>query len=81
MAWVYYGTMHSNDQKVIYENRLQAFAAQQSTNLGLKNRWFLQIYGSLQSLDWTGGLDWWTGLKINCMLSTESLPEGLHLET
>ena len=20
--------------------------------------------GSLQSLDWTGGLDWWTGLKI-----------------
>ena len=22
------------------------------------------LNGSLQSLDWTGGLDWWTGLKI-----------------
>ena len=37
--------------------------------------------GSLQSLDWTNGLDWWTGLRIIFMLSNESLPVGLHLET
>ena len=36
-------------------------------------------FGSLQSLDWTGGLDWWTGLKIIFMLS--NAPVGLHLET
>ena len=32
-------------------------------------------------VDWTGGLDWWTGLKIIFMLSNESLPVWLHLET
>ena len=24
--------------------------------------WKIEWNGSLQSLDWTGGLDWWTGL-------------------
>ena len=32
-------------------------------------------------VDWTGGLDWWTGLKIIFMLSNENSPVGLHLET
>ena len=49
---------------------------------------------SLQSLDWTGGLDWWTGLvdwiggldwwtelKIIFMLFNENSPVELHLET
>ena len=31
--------------------------------------------GSLQSLDWTGGLDWWTGLNYACS------PVELRLET
>ena len=26
--------------------------------------WKMEWNGSLQSLDWTGGLDWWT--KITC---------------
>ena len=37
--------------------------------------------GSLQSLDWTGGLDWWTDLKIIFMLANENSPVWLHLET
>ena len=37
--------------------------------------------GSLQSLDWTSGLDWWTGLKIIFMLTNENSPVELHLET
>ena len=40
-----------------------------------------QKNGSLQSLDWTGGLDWWTGLKIIFMLANENSPVELHLET
>ena len=32
-------------------------------------------------VDWTGGLDWWTGLKIIFMLFNENSPIGLHLET
>ena len=47
---------------------------------------FTQVVGeptrySLQSLDWTGGLDWWTGLKIIFMLANENSPVELHLET
>ena len=37
-------------------------------------------YGSLQSLDWTGGLDWWTGLKIIFMLTNENSSVELHLQ-
>ena len=35
--------------------------------------------GSLQSLDWAGGLEWWSELNIIFMLSNETV--GLHLET
>ena len=27
-------------------------------------------------VDWTGGLDWWTGLNIIFILPNESLPVG-----
>ena len=32
-------------------------------------------------VDWTGGLDQWTGLKIIFMLSNETSPVRLYLET
>ena len=32
-------------------------------------------------VDWTGGLDQWTGLKIIFMLSNETSPVWLYLET
>ena len=32
-------------------------------------------------MDWTSGLDWWTGLKIIFMLVNEKSPVGLDLET
>ena len=51
--------------------------------------WIMEWNGSLQSLDWTGGLDWWTGpvdwvggldrwtgLKIIFVLSNESSSVG-----
>ena len=34
--------------------------------------------GSLQSLNWTGGLDWWTGLKIIFMPANENSPVERH---
>ena len=42
----------------------------------------MYMHVSLQSLDWdwTGGLNWWIGLKIIFMLSDENSPVGLHLE-
>ena len=32
-------------------------------------------------MDWTSGLDWWTGLKIIFMLINEKSLVGLNLET
>ena len=32
------------------------------------------FHGDLQSLDWTSGLDWWTGLVDSLKSSVNSLP-------
>ena len=37
--------------------------------------------GSIQSLDWTSGLDWWTVIKIICMPPNQNTPVGYHFET